>query len=284
MTSKGKASAVLILFVLLSLLWIVDVRVEGQPRSDLEITWFTSETAAYDTLKAGQVDLMQWSLSKAQREDTQIDPNLQLGRRENNDMFEFDLNNNKTIADYPTSLNPLHVKEVRQAIARLVDKNYIINTVLQQSGVRIDAPISYPQIEPWVYPNVVTYDWNHNGIIELEEDKYPYNYNVDAAVDLLAGLGFNDTDGNGYLNYPNNPMWMNAAAKDTTQMPLKMCIRSDQSDRRMSGEHLMYQLEGDFTIAGDGPLATSPRWVQLGRVGGDFDTTKYGWVREREPF
>jgi hypothetical protein len=51
---------------------------------------------------------------------------------------------------------------------------------------------------------VVTYDWNGNGVIEPDEDNYSYKYSITNAVNTLAALGFNDTDANGYLNYPKD--------------------------------------------------------------------------------
>jgi len=255
------------------------IPVKAQPRTDLNIIYYTSPDAAFTALVNDEVDTIQWALTKEQKEAVEANPDLQIAAYTENGMFEFDLNNNATIMDYPTSLNPMSVEECRQAIAYLFDKDYIISDILEYYGSRIDAPVCYPQTEGWVDPSVVTYDWNHNGIIEPDEDNYPYKYDPDAAAQLLASIGFNDTDGNGYLNYPDDPMWMDAAGKDTTEMPLKICIRADHPHRREAGRYLYHQLEGDPTVAGDSPLALA-NWPE-GFVGGDWDTTDETYVKDR---
>jgi hypothetical protein len=250
-------------------------------KPDIDIVWYATSDAAYTALVADEIDMIQWALTEEQRFAVEANPNIQIASCSENGMFEFDLNNDATIMDYPTALSPTSVKEVRQAIAYLVDKDYIIANILLFAGSRIDAPVAYPQTVGWVEPTVVSYDWNGNWVIDPGEDNYPYKYNIDAAVDLLAGLGFSDTDANGYLNYPNTPMWGTAQGADTTTMPLKICIRADHTHRREAGRLLYRQLEGDPAVAGDSILALSPRWAANGKVGGDFDTTDETWVQVR---
>jgi hypothetical protein len=265
---------VLLSIMLFALLYPTPM-VNAQPRSDLAITWFTTSDGAFAALQNDQIDLIQWDYwTTTQKAAAEADPNLQIAARAETGMFEFDINNNKTIKDYPTSTNPCYFKGFRQVIAHLTDKEYYINSILQDMGIRIDAPVGYASTTGWVDLSVVTYDANGNGVIEPSEDNYPYPYSVDAAVDLLAAMGFNDTNGNGYLNYPDNASaWGTAAGIETTSMPLKICIRSDNSYRLGVGRHLYRQFEGNPDLAGDSVLATSARWAANGRVGGDFDTT-----------
>lgn len=247
-------------------------------RSDLMFVWFESPDAAFTALQADEVDILCMDLTAQQKEAVEADPNLQISRYERLDYTEFALNNNKTILSYPDKLSPTNVLEVRQALAYLIDKDYIISEILNSQGARIDQPIPYPLTEGWCDPSVITYDWNHDGIIEPEEDNYPYKYSVDNAVRKLAQLGFNDTDGNGYLNYPDDPMWMGAAGLDTTLMPLKIVARSDHLHQSGVARYLYHQLEGEPSIPGDGILASSPIWALYGLVGGDFDTTDETWI------
>jgi len=275
-------SALLIALMLFSVLPTINI-VKAQPRSNLDIVWYTNDDAAFTAMKNGEVDIVQWSLTKLQKEATEADPNLCIGQYVENGMMEFDLNNNETILDYPTSTNPLYFADFRRAIAYMVDKNYIISNILEYFGSEIDAPVAYPQTEGWVNASVVTYDWNHNGVIDPSEDNYLYKYDPNATATILAQMGFSDTDGNGYLNYPNDPtLWGDAAGKDTTQMPLKICIRSDHTHRLEAGRYLVAQLEGDPTVAGDSILARQPAWAKLGKVGGDFDTTDKTWEQPRK--
>jgi len=273
-------SAALIALMLMAIFPTINVA-KAQPRSDIDIIWYESSDAAWTALKDGEIDFIQWSLTKLQKEAAETNPDLAMASYTENGMMEFDFNNNQTIMDYPTSTNPMYFAEVRRAVGCLVDKDYIIANILEYYGSRIDAPVAYPQTEGWVNASVVTYDWNHNGIIDPDEANYPYEYNVTKAVEYLASLGFSDTDGNGYLNYPDDPAWGDAAGQDTTTMPLKICIRADHAHRTEAGRYLYGQLEGDPAVAGDSVLATSSRWAELGLVGGDFDTTDEVFVQDR---
>jgi ABC-type transport system substrate-binding protein len=263
--------------VILAILMMVSLvptnQVNAAAKSDLNLIFYTGVDACFSALQAGTVDIMQWALTKTQKQAVEADPNLQLAAYSENDMYEFDINNNYTIDDYKTSLNPMWVEKCRQAVAYLVDKDYIINNFLEGFGSRIDAPVAYPQTEGVVNASVVSYDWNHNGVIDPGEDNYLYKYNVEKAAELLASLGFNDTDGNGYLNYPNDPMWLDAAGRDTTLMPLKIFISFGDPERLGAGNYLVNQLEGNPSVAGDSVLANAAYWAAHGLKGGDWDTT-----------
>jgi len=255
--------------------------VQAKAKSDIDIVWYTYPDACFSALQAGTVQMMQWPLTKTQKARVEADPNLCLAAYDENGLYELDINNNYTISDCPASLNPMSIEQVRQAIAYLVDKDYVITHVLDGYSSRVDSPVCYPQTERWVNSSVVTYDWNHDDVIQATEDNYPYKYSLESAAALLGNLGFSDTDGNGYLNYPNNPMWLDAAGKDTTLMPLKICIRSDDTNRLKVGRYLWGQLEGDRSVAGDSVLAKTAYWAAHGLVGGDFDTTDNTWEQPR---
>jgi len=262
------AIAILSVLMLVSLYPTRPVQANGT-RSDLDITFYTNPDTAFTALQADEVDMVQWALTKEQKDAVELNPNLQIGQFVENGMMEYDFQNNYTIADYPTTRNPMNIKEVRVAVDYLVDEDYIITNILKNMASRIDVSVCYPQYPGWVDPSVVTYDWNGDGIIQPSENKYPYLFSITNAVNTLAALGFSDTDLNGYLNYPT----ADYAGMDTTAMPLKMCIRSDDPNRLAAGRLLVAALEGNPGIAGDSALATSPRWAALGLVGGDFDTT-----------
>lgn len=287
--NKLLIAATLTIF-LLSLYPMLNVPAVAQPRKDIDLIWYADADSAFAALQAGTIDMMQWPLTKVQKEAVEADPDLQLAGYTENGMMEFDLNNNETIIDYPTKTNPMSIEECRHAIEYLIDKDWIVANILEYYGTRIDAPVCWPQTEGWVaapgdpsgIPSVVTHDWNHNGIIEPSEDNYPFNYDPDAAATVLANLGFSDTDQNGYLNYPNDKqVWGEAAGNDTTVMPLKICIRSDHTHRDAAGVYLYTQLEGNLAVAGDSVLALSPAWAAAGKVGGDWDTTDNTWRQPR---
>jgi len=224
-------------------------------RADLDITFYASPDAAWTALTTGQADYMVWALEKTQKEAAEADPNIELARVDENGMYEFDLNNNYTIITYPGVRSATNEVKVRQAIAYLVDKDYIVANILEYFGVRIDLPIAAPQ-STWMNESVIG-------------TNYPYPYNPDRAAELLAAAGFNDTDGNGWLNYP--PDWDGAPGADTTQYPLVVCIRSDHTHRRLAGEYLIAQLETTLAAA---------HWP-AGYKGGGFKTTGSQWEQPR---
>ncbi len=274
----------IIAIAILSVLMLVSlypVKADRGTRTNLDITWYVNTDSAYTALKADEVDMIQWSLTLEQKVEVEANPDLQLGAFSENGLWEFDLNNEPTIPDYPTSLSPTSVLKVRQAIACLVDKTYIVQSILGGFGVRLDAPICFPQTVGWVDPSVVSFDWDNDAIINATEDQYPYKYSISDAVDYLADLGFNDTDDNGYLNYPDDPMWLDKAGNDTTLMPLKICIRNGDAPRLQCGRLLVSQLEGAAAVPGDSALANHPQWAVRGLVGGDFDTTDALWEAGR---
>ena len=246
---KYLALATTILTALMLVALVPTNRVNAAARTDINLVWYTGPGPCFTALTGGTVDVMNWALTLSQKSAVEADPNLQIAAYSENGMWELDLNNNYTINDYPTSLNPLFVEKCRQAVAYLVDKSVVINTILQNYGSRIDVPIAYPQIEGWVNSSVVTYDWNHDLTIEPSEDNYLYKHNANTAAALLASLGFNDTDDNGWINYPNDPMWLSAAGKDTTEMPLKVCIRTEDDVRKAFGELCESELENDLAAA-----------------------------------
>ncbi|MCC6463223.1 MAG: hypothetical protein IT260_22330 [Saprospiraceae bacterium] len=69
-------------------------------------------------------------------------------------------------------------KRVRQALAHVVDYNYLLNTLWQGMAQRITSP---------VHPAKPFYNRNIK----------PYEYDIQKAKDLLAAAGWTDTNGNG---------------------------------------------------------------------------------------
>lgn len=226
-------------------------------RSNLEIKWYDNDAEGYSALKNDQIDFFHWALTTSQIADAQTDPNIQLAAYTENGIYEFDINNNYTMKQYPNVRSPTNALEVRKAIAHLINKTYITEQLLDKNThQRIDVPISN-SINEW---------WNTS----VTDTNYPYPYNPDEAAALLASLGFNDTDSNGYLNYPSDwPGIENLPNTDTTSMPIWIYVRKDQADRNAVGNYLAYQLRGDAATPADSPLAKA-NWPS-GFKGGDFD-------------
>jgi len=186
----------------------------------LEIHFYENSNEALTALKSGEVDIMQWSLTNEQYEEAVSDPTLMLAGVAENGMFEFDFNNNCTIADFPGVRSPMNELTFRQALAHAVDKDWIINEVLEGFGERIDAPIPAPQS-----------GWANESVIGAN---YPYPYNLTRAAELLD-IYFADTDEDGTRNYPVG--WM--GREDGRNLdPTEFYIRADHQHRLAAGRGL----------------------------------------------
>jgi ABC-type transport system substrate-binding protein len=271
------AIAVLLISLLALGLLIVPVKpVKAEARSDLDVIFYSSPDTAWTALISGQADIMEWSLTKEQKEAAEADPNLVLDRFDENGLYEYDVNNNYTIATYPGIRSATNELKVRQAIACLVDKDYIVANILNYFGARVDLPICKPQ-DSWMNESVIG-------------DNYLYPYNPEQAAQLLTEAGFADTDGNGWLNYPAT--WPGAPGADTTAYPLVVCVRSDDSRRLAAGQYIISQLETTLkaTSIGAGFKTTGTDWQQPRSVlspkvmgAQDYQVYTGGWSFGRFP-
>jgi hypothetical protein len=273
-----KIFATIVSVLLLTSMYVAFINpVKAEARSDLDVTFYASDTAAWTALLGGQADFIQWALTKEQKEAAEANPNIQLCRVDENGMFEFDINNNYSILTYPGVRSATNALRVRQAIARLVDKDYIVANILLYFGVRIDQPIAAPQTTGWCNASCIGAN-------------YPYPYNPQEAANLLAAEGFSDPDHNGWLNYPAS--WPGAPGADTNDYPLVVCIRSDHAHRLAAGQYLISQLEVTLaaTTIGAGFKTTGVQWQQpravlSPKVMGNRDYNVYtgGWSVGRYP-
>lgn len=216
---------------------VVKADAEGA-KSDFIFRTFSDVYDAYEALKAGGIDMLAEPLPYDFFMDAVNASNLKVVGGLSGKMFLFDLNNNYTIAEYPGVKSPLYEVKFRQAIAHAIDKDYIIKAFWYSMGRRIDQPL------PALFSG-----WMNETYFG---DSYPYEYNWTRAAQLLDELGFVDTDGNGWRNYPSN--WPGASNADFTQYPIKVLVRSDHTQRCNSGLYLVQQLENIgikcYTICG----------------------------------
>ena len=201
-------------------------------RSDLRFAPYSNQAGAYAALKAGDVDLMCWSLTADQVQDAINDTNLQLAAAAELGVSEFDFNNNYTITDYTGIRSPMSYTPFRQALAHAVDKNWIITEILGDLGDRIDVPI----------PSALTGWWNTS--VTCPPCNYPYAYSPTQAAAVLDAAGFvQGTTINPYydITFPGSAEYIRTYPPDHPQKPsqdldpLEVVVRTDDIQRLEAG-------------------------------------------------
>lgn len=199
----------------------------GPRTSEMGVYYYTDDTSCYSALKTGAIDFMAWPLTRTQVEDAKTDPDIVLGEQVEMGMMEFDINNNYTLsacrADHRNPCNDLHF---RKAIAHCVDKDYIVDEILEGYASRMDVPLPKPQ-SAW---------WNP----EVTGENYPYPFSLASAEAELDAGGFTDPDENGIRNYPEG--WFGKSHDDDLD-PILFYIRQDDPERTAAGQHLAANLE-----------------------------------------
>jgi peptide/nickel transport system substrate-binding protein len=108
--------------------------------------------------------------------------------------------------------------EFRRALSHAIDRDGIAQAIMRG-----------PFLRPWaggLYPGAPEFD---------KESVVYYDYDVDSAKALLAQIGLEDTDGNGFVNYTTGPM----AGQDVV---LAMTANEDQREAVNIAEALVNQL------------------------------------------
>jgi len=210
--------------------------VKGPRTEDLVISFYATPEGCYAALIVGEIDIMAWPLMPWMYEDAISDPNIQLAPFVGNDMFGFSFNINETILTYsdpePKLVSPMTYLEFRQALALLIDKDYIVNQICRGFAKRIDVPLPYPQ-KAW---------WNESVIFPY----YPYEYDPFQAATLLDEAGFvQGTTPNPYYdpNYPGSAEYIRTYPPDHEYVgedlhPIVFCSRKDQKLMLAAGGEL----------------------------------------------
>jgi len=153
----------------------------------------TSDTAIL-ALKKGDIDMFWWAIQPGYLEDLQKAKDIRIHSNEKSALYYLGFNVRKP------PLNDIHL---RQAIATLIDKEFILARLLQGHGVRMDAIV--PSGNPyWHCPDVTLYG---NGLSRDERIKQAYTilkttgYSwerppVDDSGKAVNGKGMKDPHGN----------------------------------------------------------------------------------------
>src|SRR4030042_189865 len=109
--------------------------------------------------------------------DTDMDPSAAWNETivhkpyETADMYDFELNNNRTILTYPNWASPLGAAIFRNCLAHLADKGRYVTEVLNGWGCVLDSPVM-PWLQEWFNPTA---------------DKHPFNRTMAAQILDAAG-------------------------------------------------------------------------------------------------
>ncbi|UCG37497.1 MAG: hypothetical protein JSV64_04300 [Candidatus Bathyarchaeota archaeon] len=208
--------------------------------------------------------------------DAVEDPCLVLDAVADFGFYEIDLNNNYTIGSYPGVRSPMNYTEMRQAIAWLTDKEYVVSEICGGFAERIDQMIAAP-LKGWADET----NWYPN---------YPYEYNPPAAAVLLNSKFPQGATINPYYDsaFPGSAEYIRTYPLDHPQKaeqnldPLIVVVRDDDQRRLQTGRLIYSNMRKHgipcIVIEGSAPAVYD-------RVMGDFDYHFYtgGWKVGRFP-
>jgi ABC-type transport system substrate-binding protein len=221
----------------------------GSRVDKLLIKLYPNETAEWDALARGEIDIADWPLSKSYYDlfnGNTINPATGLPYNETintfsfpqDDFFILDINNNNNPylgnppnSSYPNPVypNPTSVKEMRQAIAYLVDRNQLATIV----GKDFYVPL-YTVVPPWMgeytHPDI-----KPGGLLEYLT--YPYS-RAAAATKLDVG-GFPVNPSTSWRFWDRNG---NGIEEPDEYLELKFVIRNDSEYRLAFGNFLADEL------------------------------------------
>ena len=206
---------------------------KGPRTEDLIINFYTDMDDAYNALKTGEIDIYGWNINEPIYTDAITDPNIALAPVDSFGLYQLDINNNWTIATYPGVRSPTSYQSFRQALAFLVDKDYIVDTICDGFATRIDQPIG-----------AAVHGWTNKSYTGAN---YPYEFNPEAAATLLDTANFTQ----GTTPNPNYDPGLSWSAQylrtypsdhnikpDETLDPLVVYVRTDDP-RRMGATRLL---------------------------------------------
>lgn len=205
----------------------------GPRTEDLIIYWYDGVECAYEALKTGEIDIVMWDITREQYKDAIADPSIVLAPVTDMDMYEFDINNNWTIATYPGVRSPTSYLEMRQAMAFLTDKDTIVSYCCGGFAERIDQPVAAP-----------TKGWMNESYMK---PYYPYEYDPLGAKDVLDTMFPQGTTDNPFYDpaFPGSvpkirtyPVGHEKAGEDLD--PLICCVRTDDR-RRLCAGRMLYE-------------------------------------------
>ena len=213
----------------------------GPRMEDLIVYFYTTREAAYTALSTGDVDMVAglgWSSAldlldgalptSAQVDNAFTNPNIIAAPISAANMYEFDLNNNYTIPDYPDWRSPMNYTEMRQAIAFLSNKDYYVGTLCGGKAVRIDQKIAAPYAG-WGSTTPYPYEYSPAAAKATLDSTFPPGPTLNPNYDPLEPLSS--------PTLRTYPVGHTKAGQDLD--PLKFMIRDDYSAQLQAGRMIV---------------------------------------------
>ncbi len=248
---------------------------KGPRTEDLILYYYETVDSAYAALKAGEIDMVGYEITADLFTDASQDANIVVGQVADSGFYEFDINNNGTILTFPDWISPTNYVEMRQAIAWLTDKDFIVSEITGGFTERIDQMIAAPY-----------YGWAN---ASMSYPNYPYEYDPSAAAAVLDTKFPEGSTSNPYYDpgFPGSaefirtyPTGHSKAGSDLD--PLEVVVRTDDF-RRFEAGRLLYgnlRKHGVPVNPFEGPSSDT-----YDKVMGQFDYHIYtgGWSVGRFP-
>lgn len=217
---------------------------QGPAMDELLFRYYPSSEAIFYALLADEIDLMDYPLTYDQYQLATYNRDILTGFYEENSYISLDINNNWSIPYIPWR-SPTNYTEFRQAIACLVDKDYVVWEVLQGFAMRVDTPIPRPLQDRWVAWDVSQYGPNNEWL-----GNYPWEYNPFRAAELLDESGFiQGQTPNPYYdpNVPWSAHYIRVYPPDHEKAfqdldPLIVYVRTDDTILFQIGQYIVNQL------------------------------------------
>jgi len=249
--NNGSKAVVLIAAIVMSLSLLAvpaKATTAGGPRiNELLCKIYPGIAAEFAAMDASEIDLVDSPLGAGEVAAWQNSPTITLDAYRNLGMYEFDVNNNQTIAlSYPNLQSPTYDLNFRHAIAHLVDKPYIISTYVDGYGTQLESPFM-PWLR-WYDPTMTTHAYNPDMACQI---LYDYGWRSSPDPNVVTDVHFPAT----WPAIPGGPNVAGSNLKDVlvngphgaSDPGLIFYRRADHQPRSLAGNLLMY---GDATHKG----------------------------------
>ena len=253
----------LMLMLSFSTVQVVSQAPEYGPRTDfLHIKNYGVEWKEFAALETGEIDIVDWRLTKTFIDRFAVDPEIVLASFGDIGSYEYDIYNQKwptgvgEPAEYdpetdtykhwfdPTNEWDVRAWGFRLALAYLTDKDYIRTEILKGYGNMLPTWLTYPQLGWADLDNLTDSSFIYPGadlIIGTADDvdipSLIYTRNVAKAQELLDSAGFTVNTATNWRIDPKGD-WSTTGAAGGDLKPLIFYIRLDDTQRKQSGEKL----------------------------------------------